>query len=135
MLPFRDTEKLLSEYSTATLKWSPKLIELPGGAIAACNAPPSQIWNCGFPSTVFHRRDNLEDVAPVSISKIRSFANALSNVPLKTTVTVAPDGDEAGRAACLDLAERATALGWRVDTLDPGDGLDWNDVIQKEAIT
>lgn len=40
---------------------------------------------------------------------------------------VAPDGDAPGREAAAALAERASALGWNVRVMDPGDGLDWND--------
>lgn len=43
---------------------------------------------------------------------------------------VATDGDEAGRAAGLKLAERAAQCGWAVSKLDAPDGQDWNDVLQ-----
>jgi len=42
---------------------------------------------------------------------------------------IAPDGEAAGRGAAGKLADRATSLGWNVSLLDPGDGLDWNDVL------
>ncbi len=48
-------------------------------------------------------------------------------------LTIAPDGDTAGRKATFDLAERATALGLKVDLLTPPDGRDWNDVLQMEV--
>jgi hypothetical protein len=44
-------------------------------------------------------------------------------------LTIAGDGDAAGRAAALALAERAHALGWHVATIDPGDGADFNDIL------
>lgn len=44
-------------------------------------------------------------------------------------LVVAADGDRAGREAAHALAERAHALGWRVLRADPGDGLDFNDLI------
>lgn len=44
-------------------------------------------------------------------------------------LTVATDGDEAGRAAGQALAERAAALGWAVSLLPAPDGRDWNDVL------
>jgi hypothetical protein len=43
---------------------------------------------------------------------------------------VATDGDAAGRLAGASLAERADALGWRVDMLAAPEGRDWNDVIR-----
>lgn len=44
-------------------------------------------------------------------------------------LTIATDGDEAGRRAGIDLARRATALGWKVSTLPAPNGRDWNDVL------
>lgn len=46
---------------------------------------------------------------------------------------VAPDGDAPGREAAAALAERASASGWNVRVMDPGDGLDWNDHAKAEA--
>lgn len=43
-------------------------------------------------------------------------------------LTVAPDGDPAGREAARVLAEQAKAAGWRVGLLPAPDGKDWNDV-------
>jgi len=48
-------------------------------------------------------------------------------------LVLAPDGDEAGRGAASALGMRAHALGWKVSTIDPGDGLDWNDVLTSEV--
>lgn len=42
---------------------------------------------------------------------------------------IAADGDEHGRDAAQELAKRAHGLGWRVSILDPGDGLDFNDIL------
>ena len=44
-------------------------------------------------------------------------------------LTIAPDGDTAGREAAHKLAERATALGWAVSLLPAPDGKDWNDIL------
>jgi len=48
-------------------------------------------------------------------------------------LTIAPDGDIPGRTAAYALVERAHALGWQVSTLDPGDGLDFNDTLVGRA--
>ena len=48
-------------------------------------------------------------------------------------LVIAVDGDPAGRAAGQQLARRADAAGWKVSIADPGDGLDWNDVLRGEA--
>lgn len=50
-------------------------------------------------------------------------------------LTVATDGDDAGRCAGHKLAERATALGWCVSLLSAPDGQDWNDVLIGQAVT
>ncbi|WP_218014198.1 DUF7146 domain-containing protein [Rubellimicrobium roseum] len=44
-------------------------------------------------------------------------------------LTIASDGDAAGHAAAQALAERAHALGWRVDLLPAPEGRDWNDIL------
>ncbi|WP_137700025.1 DUF7146 domain-containing protein [Marimonas lutisalis] len=44
-------------------------------------------------------------------------------------LTIAPDGDDAGRKAAHALAERADALGWKVSLLPAPDGRDWNDIL------
>lgn len=43
-------------------------------------------------------------------------------------LTIAPDGDPAGREAARVLAVRAKAAGWKVGLLPAPDGKDWNDV-------
>ena len=49
-------------------------------------------------------------------------------------LTIAPDGDNPGRAAAQFLAERAHALGWKVSLLPAPDGRDWNDVLAGKAV-
>jgi hypothetical protein len=44
-------------------------------------------------------------------------------------LTIAPDGDDPGRAAAHALAERAHALGWQVSLFAAPDGCDWNDIV------
>lgn len=48
-------------------------------------------------------------------------------------IMVAVDGEDAGRKAGQALAQRATAVGWRVQIADPGDGLDFNDLLNLEG--
>jgi len=47
-----------------------------------------------------------------------------------TLLNVAPDGDKAGREAAVQLAERASKR-CDVAVVDPGDGLDWNDLLMR----
>lgn len=47
----------------------------------------------------------------------------------KGKLIIATDGDQAGREAGHELAERAHRLGWRVGFLHAPKGSDWNDVL------
>lgn len=44
-------------------------------------------------------------------------------------LTIATDGDAAGRAAGHKLSSRAIGLGWAVEMKPAPDGMDWNDVL------
>lgn len=48
-------------------------------------------------------------------------------------LTIASDGDRAGRVAAYRLAERASTEGWTVSMLPAPEGLDWNDVLQSKG--
>ncbi|MBW6419567.1 toprim domain-containing protein [Celeribacter sp. PS-C1] len=48
-------------------------------------------------------------------------------------ITIAPDGDTAGRKAAHALAERAHSLGWAVELLPAPEGRDWNDILKGSA--
>jgi phage/plasmid primase-like uncharacterized protein len=48
-------------------------------------------------------------------------------------LTIAPDGDKAGREAANELAARAHALGWQVALLPAPNGRDWNDILTKKG--
>jgi hypothetical protein len=49
--------------------------------------------------------------------------------PQLGALTIATDGDDAGRSAGHALAERAYALGWSVSLLPAPEGRDWNDIL------
>ncbi len=48
-------------------------------------------------------------------------------------LTIAPDGDKAGREAANTLAARAHALGWQVSLLPAPDDRDWNDILNMKG--
>lgn len=48
--------------------------------------------------------------------------------PVPARLTIAADGDEAGKKAGQQLANRASALGWTVSILPAPNGRDWNDI-------
>ncbi len=63
--------------------------------------------------------------AALSTSGIRGL-----HLPAKPgRLTIAPDGDEPGRAAAHALATRAHGLGWLVSLLTAPNGRDWNDIL------
>jgi hypothetical protein len=49
-------------------------------------------------------------------------------------LTIAPDGDDAGKAAAHALADHAHALGWHVSLLPAPDGRDWNDILKRKVV-
>jgi hypothetical protein len=64
-------------------------------------------------------------IAALSTSGMKRLT--LSDTP--GGLTIATDGDDAGRAAGNGLGIRATALGWKVSLLPAPDGHDWNDIL------
>jgi DNA primase len=56
-------------------------------------------------------------------------AQRITMPDLPGRLTVATDGDPAGKTAGNHLAERAAALGWTVSLLPAPDGRDWNDIL------
>jgi hypothetical protein len=48
-------------------------------------------------------------------------------------LTIAADGDAAGRTAAQALATRAHGTGWQVSLLPAPDGRDWNDILTMEG--
>lgn len=78
------------------------------------------------------------------ISGPRDVWSALSTSGIKSLrlppdpgwLTIATDGDDAGREAGNTLAFQASALGWKVSLLPAPDGRDWNDVLRgKEVVS
>jgi hypothetical protein len=53
----------------------------------------------------------------------------LPTIPAR--LTIASDGDPAGRTAAKMLAERAYKLGWTVSFLHAPEGKDWNDILRE----
>ena len=50
------------------------------------------------------------------------------------SLVIAPDGDRAGRAAALALADRACRDGWAVSILTPPENGDFNDLLRNEVL-
>ena len=75
----------------------------------------------------------LPETGPIWAALSTSGMAALRLPETPGEMIVAVDGETAGREAGRALAQRATAAGWRVRIADPGDGLDFNDLLQREG--
>lgn len=84
--------------------------------------------------TVLSVSSVLSDVgsARAALSTSGMMAVTLPKTPGELIVAV--DGDQPGRTAGKSLARRASGLGWQVSIADPGDGLDFNDLLKREAV-
>jgi len=97
-----------------------RLIDGSGPLVVAEGIETALSLACGLlrsPATIW---------AALSTSGIRG----LHLPPRPGRLTIAPDGDDPGRAAAHALAERAHALGWAVSLLSAPEGRDWNDILQ-----
>src|SRR6056297_221745 len=96
-----------------------RLTEAQGPLVVAEGIETALSLSCGLlrtPATIW---------AALSTSGMRG----LILPPDPHRLTIASDGDAAGRAAANALAERAHALGWQVSLLPAPDGRDWNDIL------
>jgi hypothetical protein len=96
-----------------------RLTEGQGGLAVAEGIETGLSLTCGLlrgPATIW---------AALSTSGLRGLVLP----PEPDRLTIAPDGDDAGRASAHALAERADALGWQVSILPAPNGRDWNDIL------
>nr|WP_246399919.1 toprim domain-containing protein [Amaricoccus macauensis] len=95
-----------------------------GGAVRLTDAPGGRLVVAeGIETALSLACGLLADHATICVAKLW----LPEGVPRR--LTIAADGDDAGRAAARRLAERASALGWSVDILPAPIGRDWNDII------
>jgi hypothetical protein len=109
----------------ATAGGAVRLSDGPGRLVVAEGIETALSLLCGFldgPATVW---------AALSTSGLRGLR--LPARPGRLTVATDSDDNGAGHAAGHTLAERAHAMGWAVGILDPGEGRDFNDLLQERA--
>ncbi len=98
-----------------------RLSQGPGPLVVAEGIETALSLACGLlsaPATI---------LAALSTSGVRGL-----RLPAKPgRLTIAPDGDDPGRAAAHALATRAHGLGWQVSLLPAPNGRDWNDLAMK----
>lgn len=105
-----------------------------GGAVRLAEGHSRLVVAEGIESALSLLCGLLDGPATVWAALSTSGIRGLRLPPQPGRLTIAPDGDTAGREAANALAERAHALGWQVGTLDPGDGADFNDIMTRKAV-
>ncbi|WP_235866685.1 toprim domain-containing protein [Primorskyibacter flagellatus] len=96
-----------------------RLSDIPGALAVAEGIETALSLSCGL----------LQDPATVWAALSTSGMRALSLPSKPGQLIVASDGDPAGQAAAVALAERAHATGWDVSLLPAPNRCDWNDVL------
>lgn len=105
-----------------------------GGAVALSNAPGPLVVCEGIETGLSLLSGLLASPATVWAALSTSGIRGLHLPPVPGRLTIAADGDKAGRDAAWALATRAHGLGWDVAFLTPPDGSDWNDVLTGKAV-
>lgn len=96
-----------------------RLTDGPGGIVVAEGIETAFSLACGL----------LRGPARIWAALSTSGMQSLRLPPSPERLTIAPDGDPAGKSAAHALAERATALGLQVSLLPAPNGRDWNDIL------
>ena len=102
-----------------------------GGAVRLTDGPSRLVVCEGIETGLSLASGLLDGPATVWAGLSTSGLRGLHLPPEPGRLTIACDGDTAGREAAHALAERAHALGWKVGILDPGTGADFNDILQE----
>lgn len=100
-----------------------------GGAVRLTEGPGRLVVAEGIETALSLASGLLRGPATIWAALSTSGMAGLRLPDLPGRLTIAPDGDAAGREAAHALAERAHALGWIVSLLPAPDGRDWNDVL------
>jgi len=101
-----------------------------GGAVRLTDGPGPLVVAEGIETALSLACGLLRAPAKVWAALSTSGIRGLHLPPQPGRLTIAPDGDDPGRAAAHALAERAHALGWAVSLLPAPEGRDWNDILQ-----
>lgn len=105
-----------------------------GGAVRLTEGPGPLVVGEGIESTLSLLSGLLGGPATAWAALSTSGLRRLRLPQQPGRLTIATDGDAPGRAAGHALADRAHALGWQVSILDPGDGADFNDILNRKAV-
>lgn len=105
-----------------------------GGAVRVTDGPSRLVVAEGIETALSLSCGLLRTPATVWAALSTSGIRGLHLPPQAGRLTIAPDGDKAGREAANALAERAHALGWQVALLPAPDGRDWNDILTEKGV-
>ena len=100
-----------------------------GAAVRLTEAQVALVVSEGVETALSLSSGLLSAPAAVWAALSASGMRGLSLPPQAGQLTIASDGDAAGREAASALAARVDALGWQVTLLPAPEGLDWNDVL------
>ena len=104
-----------------------------GGAVRIVEADGALVVCEGIETGLSLASGLLQRPATIWAAMSASGMGNLRLPPTPARLTIATDGDDAGRTAAHKLADRAHKLGWAVSFLHAPDGKDWNDVLQEKA--
>jgi hypothetical protein len=104
-----------------------------GGAVRLCGGPSRLVVAEGIESALSLACGLLDSPATLWAALSTSGLRGLRLPSQPGRLTIACDGDTAGREAAHALAEQAHGLGWQVGILDPGNGADFNDILTRKA--
>ncbi len=104
-----------------------------GGAVRLTEAEGPLVVAEGIETALSLANGLLSGPARIWAALSTSGIAGLDLPPEPGNLTIAPDGDDAGKTAAHRLAERASALGWTVKLLPAPEGCDWNDVLMKRG--
>ncbi len=105
-----------------------------GGAVRLAASQGSVVVAEGIETALSLASGLLRAPATIWAALSTSGIRGLHLPPKPGRLTIAADGDTAGRGAAHALATRAHALGWHVSLLPAPDCRDWNDILQGKAV-
>lgn len=119
------------EKTGARIAGKAKMMQGPcaGGHVALSNCAGQLVVCEGIETGLSLLCGLLDGPARVWATLSTSGMRALELPQTVGSLAIAADGDAPGKEAANALANRATALGWKVSLLPAPDGLDWNDVL------
>lgn len=100
-----------------------------GGAVRLSSAEGPLVVAEGIETALSLASGLLDHCAQVWAALSTSGLMGLALPPIPARLTIATDGDNAGRKAGSVLADRAASLGWTVFLLPAPEGYDWNDIL------